>query len=53
LNQFINLCLESNFKRKKYVSAENFIHSLVDKYGKHILYTDGGTWYLQAYQFLI
>jgi putative transposase len=22
--------------------AENFIHSLVDKYGKHTVYTDGG-----------
>jgi hypothetical protein len=25
--------------------AENFIHSLVDKYGRHIVYRDGGTWY--------
>ena len=28
--------------------VENFIHSLVDKYGKHTVYTDGGTWYPQA-----
>ena len=28
--------------------AENFIHSLVDKYGRHTVYTDGGTWYEQA-----
>ena len=28
--------------------AENFIRSLVEKYGKHTVYTDGGTWYLQA-----
>src|SRR5215211_2559858 len=28
--------------------AENFIHSLVDKYGRHTVYTDGGTWYPQA-----
>jgi transposase-like protein len=28
--------------------AENFIRSLVDKYGRHIIYTHGGTWYLQA-----
>ena len=27
--------------------AENFIRSLVDKYGRHIVYTDGGTWYPQ------
>ena len=32
--------------------AENFIHSLVDKYGKHTVYTDGGTWYPQACNFL-
>ena len=32
--------------------AENFIRSLVDKYGKHIVYTDGGTWYPQACTFL-
>ena len=25
--------------------AENFLRSLVDKYGKHTVYTDGGTWY--------
>ena len=23
--------------------AEKFIHSLVEKYGKHTVYTDGGT----------
>ena len=27
--------------------AENFIRSLVDKYGKHTVYTDDGTWYPQ------
>ena len=27
--------------------AENFIRSLVDKYGRHTVYTDGGTWYPQ------
>ncbi len=33
--------------------AENFIHSLIDKYGKHAVYTDGGgTWYPQACNFL-
>ena len=32
--------------------AENFIRSLVDKYGKHPVYTDGGTWYPQACTFL-
>ena len=28
--------------------AEKFIRSLVDKYGKHTMYTDGGTWYDEA-----
>ena len=28
--------------------AEKFIRSLVEKYGKHIVYTDGGTWYPEA-----
>ena len=32
--------------------AENFIRSLVDKFGRHTVYTDGGTWYPQAYNFL-
>jgi putative transposase len=32
--------------------AENFIRSLVFKYGKHTVYTDGGTWYPQACNFL-
>ena len=32
--------------------AENFIHSLVSQYGKHTIYTDGGTWYPHACNFL-
>ncbi|HET7643230.1 MAG TPA: DDE-type integrase/transposase/recombinase, partial [Nitrososphaeraceae archaeon] len=32
--------------------AENFIRSLVKKYGRHTVYTDGGTWYPQACNFL-
>ncbi|HET9807515.1 MAG TPA: hypothetical protein VFP49_11440, partial [Nitrososphaeraceae archaeon] len=33
--------------------AENFIRSLVDKYGRHTtVYTDGGTWYPQTCTFL-
>ncbi|MDR4510100.1 MAG: DDE-type integrase/transposase/recombinase [Nitrososphaeraceae archaeon] len=28
--------------------AENFIRSLVSKYGKHAIHTDGGNWYDQA-----
>ena len=32
--------------------AEHFIHSLVKKYGKHPVSTDGGTWYPQACKYL-
>ena len=32
--------------------AENFIRSLISKYGRHTVYTDGGTWYPQACNFL-
>jgi transposase-like protein len=28
--------------------AEKFIRSLVEKYGKYTVYTDGGTWYDEA-----
>ncbi|HYJ01198.1 MAG TPA: hypothetical protein VEW92_03195 [Nitrososphaeraceae archaeon] len=28
--------------------AEKFIRSLVSKYGKHAVYSDGGTWYDEA-----
>ena len=34
-------------------AEENFICSFVSKYGKHVAYSDGGTWYpLQACNFL-
>jgi putative transposase len=32
--------------------VEKFIRSLVDKYRKHTVYIDGGTWYPQACIFL-
>ncbi|HEY6587982.1 MAG TPA: DDE-type integrase/transposase/recombinase [Nitrososphaeraceae archaeon] len=32
--------------------AEKFIRSLVSNYGKHTVYTDGGTWYDEAYKIL-
>jgi putative transposase len=28
--------------------AEKFIRSLVEKYGRHTVYTDEGTWYPEA-----
>ena len=39
-------------KERNMFVAENFIHSLVSKYGKHTIYTDGGTWYPQTCTFL-
>ena len=27
--------------------AEKFIRSLVEKYGRHAVYTDGGTWMMK------
>jgi putative transposase len=55
------ICIESDHKsvlgiyiseeRNMFV-AENFIRSLVDKYGRHTVYTDGGTWHPQACTFL-
>jgi putative transposase len=32
--------------------AEQFIKSLIRRYGKHNISTDGGTWYPQACRFL-
>ena len=30
------------------IIAVKFIRSLIEKYGKHTVYTDGGTWYDEA-----
>ena len=35
-------------EERNMIVAEKFIRSLVEKYGKHIVYTDGGTWYDEA-----
>ena len=32
-------------EEKNMTVAEKFIRSLVEKYGKHTVYTHGGTWY--------
>ena len=39
-------------EERNMIIAEKFIRSLVSKYGKHTVYTDGGTWYLQTCNFL-
>ena len=33
--------------------AEKFIRTLVENYGKHTVYSDGGTWYPEACNVLI
>ena len=47
------LHIDISFERTRLV-AERFIAYLIDKYGKHPISTDGGTWYYppQACQFL-
>ena len=30
------------------IVAVKFIRSLIEKYGKHMVYTDGGIWYDEA-----
>ena len=39
-------------KERNMLIAERFISSLTKGYGKHSIFTDGGTWYPQACQFL-
>jgi putative transposase len=35
-------------KERNMLVAEKFIRTLVEKYGRHPVYTDGGTWYDEA-----
>ena len=35
-------------KSRSMLIAEKFIRALVSKYGRHTVYTDGGTWYDEA-----
>ena len=39
-------------KERNMLIAERFITGLVKNYGKHLVSTDGGTWYPQACRFL-
>ena len=54
MNQFILQCLKSIFHKKEtyLLLIKKFIQSLVHKYGKHDVYTDGGTWYPESCNFL-
>ncbi len=48
LNQYtVLLGIYISEERNMFV-AEKFIRSLVQKYGKHTVFTDGGTWYDEA-----
>ena len=49
INQYINQCLESTFQKKEtcLLLKKNSL-DLVENYGKHTVYTDGGTWYDEA-----
>jgi transposase-like protein len=40
-------------EERNMIVAEKFIQSLVSNYEKHIVYTDGGTWYDEACNVLI
>jgi len=35
-------------RHRNMIVAESFLRSLVKVYGKHIVYSDGGTWYPEA-----
>src|SRR5215216_1083332 len=50
LNQFIVQSVLGIYisEERNMLIAEKFIRSLVSNYGKHIVYTDGGTWYNEA-----
>ena len=39
-------------KSRNMLIARQFLQSLIIKYGKHSVYTDGGTWYPEAYKVL-
>jgi putative transposase len=34
--------------RNMLVTAEHFLYSLIEKYGVHVVYSDGGSWYPEA-----
>jgi putative transposase len=42
----LGICIS---EERNLLVAQKFIRSLVDKYGKHIVYTDDETWYPEAY----
>jgi transposase-like protein len=47
-NQFTIRFLVFTFQSTGYASCRIFLKSLVKLYGKHIVYSDDGSWYLEA-----
>ena len=50
-NPYTLLSVLGILSKRNMLVAERFIRSLVEKYGRHTVYTDGGTWYPQACHF--
>ena len=48
LSQYIVLCLESTLRVEKYACCLKIHQISCIQYGKHTVYTDGGTWYPEA-----
>ena len=45
------LVLTVSNERNMFISNERFLSSIVEDYGKHLVSSDGGTWYPQACRF--
>lgn len=52
LNQFTLQCLESISQKRETCLLLKNSYDLLYQYGKHTVYTDGGTWYDEAYNVL-
>ena len=48
LNQYSSVLGIYLSEERNMLVAEKLIRSLVSQYGKHTVYTDGGTWYDEA-----
>ena len=49
LNQYKARGLEYTFPKREIFLLLNEIYSLIEKSGRHTVYTDGGKWYDEAY----
>ncbi len=46
------LSFDISKEQNAFVAKEQFFLDVVEEYGKHLVSSDGGTWYPQAYRFL-